>query len=288
VIEILCAALRHGSVPMSDAWARQWLGAAYEPFQKIGLLRRCEPLDEVLCAVCFEQHWVPREWEPEGQHHFAYCPIGGDFDVDDADVARVAVDMERCLALVRSALAGHGSSTRELVPGRAWYLGEVATAGLDWNAILMVGRPDGTEVTELLDQVAQLRVRMLDVVIGTERFKFPERRVPRLVHTIPLFEVTDFKDGRIVARSDVLGGWLHSFQAEGQHSAGRVGRPPNKKEWLEKKIPEIKAELLACTTDTERCEVINRYYRREHGIGTISRTYFRNFLAFLGQDHGTK
>lgn len=279
-----CALLAHGAAPISDSWARQWLGKNYEPLHQAGLLRRCEPLDEVLCAVCFEQHWVPREWEPEGQHHFAYCPIGGEFDVDDADVSMVAVDMERCLALVRSAIVGPAGSAHELVTGRAWYLGEVATAGLDWNAILLVGLPSGKELTELLDQVARLRVRMLDVVIGTERFRFPERRVPRLVHTVPLLEIAEFKDGKIVARRDVLGGWLRSFHAERQHPPGRGGRPPTKKEWLENKIPEIKAELLACTTDTERCEIINIYYRKEHGIDEISRTYFRQFSSLLTND----
>lgn len=253
-----------------SAW-RDCLGEVFESFREEGLLRPTEPAETVLCRACFEQHWLPVESDPETGGLFVICPIGGRSPVNDAELTVFAADRARCLGLLQGALGAKPRSARELIPGKAWYLGQTRTASIDWNALFVPGPLTGRELVRLAEAAALLPRYMLDLVLTGDTTNWPDIPFARPLHSLGLAEVAEWSAGTIRLCDDRLGRCLQSFLAGRRTSPARGGRPPNKAHWLRSNWSDYRTDLEGRSSDTERARLLSNAYGRAFPGGTLSR-----------------
>lgn len=284
MITAFCALLDRGSAAVSETACREWLGPAFEAFCTAGFLCFDPSLNRVLCAACFEQHWLPVEWDDLAQRPIARCPVNGAFFVDDVDRRMVVADSVRCLEALQLAVLGRQHRIRELVPDKAWYLGIAECGDIDWNVICVPGELTGPELAHLAEESARLPQFMLHVALTGSSDCWSALPLYRPLHAIPLAEITDWSESGIAVRSVNLRRWLQGFQSGRAKPAGKSRPSPSKGKWLHDNWRRFEAELRAQPTDSDRAKLLNAAYSRDKGGGTISRNTIVKLLAEVMPD----
>jgi hypothetical protein len=98
---------------------RRWPEAEREALLRLGLLRRADDADSVVCETCGESEEVRSDLGPEPR---VYCPQLGLMPVSQERLQQWDVDFQALARLLRAGLNLAGT-VEELAPGRAWILG---------------------------------------------------------------------------------------------------------------------------------------------------------------------
>lgn len=139
MIDRFCELVAFGASPMPISDWRDWLGDDLKPLQAAHFIREVSPATTVICDACFDPHPAEIRRDPLRGSYVGWCPIVGEFDVDELSVRLLSADLDACLRRLQKALIGCHRPIRELVAGRAWHLGIAHCEDYDWNAIFMPG-----------------------------------------------------------------------------------------------------------------------------------------------------
>lgn len=272
MIAAFCTLVSQGEANLAESAWRAWLGDGFGSFRAAAVLVPVEPAETVLCPACFEQHWLPVEMDPEAGGLVVICPMGGRSPVSDAELSRLAVDRARCLGLLQGALGTKQRAARELVPGKAWYLGTAHSGDIDWNALFVPGLLTGPELARLAEAAALLPRYTLDVALTVEATDWPDIPFARPLHSLALGEVAEWSADTIRFCDARLGRWLQSFLAGRKALPARGGRPPNKADWLRSNWSHYRTDLEGLSSDTARARLLSNAYARAVAGGKLGRT----------------
>ena len=227
----LCDLVERGGDILSRYDLDSWPGLDADRLMAAGLIRQVGHPEEIVCEACDEGHLAEVEWDARTGRRIAYCPEAGLVEVSRK--ALTAYELRRSWLAERlaTALGTTDSRTAPLEDGRAWYLGTVATSGVDWNALLVRDGLDG----RLVSMTKALPMAQLTVVIGL-REELPEQLwIDRRIWCLRLRDIASLgSSGDLQVDRRELGRRIKGF-GDGREAppASRRGRPSVREQVVE-------------------------------------------------------
>jgi hypothetical protein len=186
-------------------WPRARIGASFlearggeaERLAAMGLVRPGSAPKTIACLACDEDHPATPEFDSVTGQHFHFCPVAGRVDIEPRDLETLEIHARAIVDLLVAAIPVLPAIGRELVPEKAWHLGEAIVGGT--SLTLMFARQIGSQRTfgELARAVATVPATEIGMILTSSPLPDPQLMLPNRYTVIGLRDIASIEGNRV-------------------------------------------------------------------------------------------
>ena len=203
-------------------------GGEAERLATIGLVRPGSAPRTIACRACDEDHPATPEFDSIAGRYFHFCPIAGRVDIEPRDLGTLEIHARAIVDLLVAAFPVLPAIGQELVPGKAWHLGEAVVGGT--SLTLIFARRIGSQRTfgALARAVATVPVTEIGMILTSSPLPDPQLMLPNRYTVISLRDIASIEGNRVEINRDRIAAhirMLRGNRARLRCWAGRRLRP---------------------------------------------------------------
>jgi hypothetical protein len=203
-------------------------GRALQIWAELGVIEPGAVIRCVTCCACDGDHPARVEFDTATRRHSYFCPDAGIVTVDDADLATLQFNSGRFLDLLIQVMPiAPPVLLRELVPDRAWYLGETTCGDSRITVIFACQVSSQVVLDRLASALRTVHPADRGLVITTSQNVTHHIDLPNRYEFLDIREIMRITAGGLTFDTIRLGSWIRGMSATtGKGAASRSGRPP--------------------------------------------------------------
>ena len=172
-------------------------GAEAERLATLGLVRPGSAPKTIACRACDEDHPATPEFDSVTGRHFHFCPVAGRVDIEPRDLETLEIHARAIVDLLVAAFPVLPAIGRELVPEKAWHLGEAIVGGT--SLTLIFARQIGSQRTfgALARAVATVPATEIGMILTSSPLPDPQLMLPNRYTIIGLRDIASIEGSRV-------------------------------------------------------------------------------------------
>ncbi len=200
-------------------------GAEAERVASLGLVRPGSTPKTIACRACDEDHPATPEFDSVTGRYFHFCPAAGRVDIDPRDLETCEIHARAIVDLLVDAFRVLPATSRELVPEKAWHLGEAIVGGT--SLTLIFARQIGSQRTfgELARAVGTVPATEIGMVLTSSPLPDPQLMLPNRYTIIGLRDVASIEGSRVEINRSRIAAHIRMLRGNRLRVRAGGGRP---------------------------------------------------------------
>ena len=200
-------------------------GAEAERLATLGLVRPGSAPKTIACRACDEDHPATLEFDSVTGRHFHFCPVAGRVDIEPRDLETLEIHARAIVDLLAAAFSVLPAIGRELVPEKAWHLGEAIVGRT--SLTLIFARQIGSQRTfgELARAVATVPVTEIGMILTSSSLPDPQLMLPNRYTIIGLRDIASIEGSRVEINRSRISAHIRMLRGKRQRLRAVGGRP---------------------------------------------------------------
>ena len=191
----------------------------------VGLVRPGSAPTTIACRACDEDHSATPEFDSIARRYFYFCPIAGRVDVELRDLGTLEINARAIVDLLVAAFPVVPAIGRELVPGKAWHLGEAVVGGT--SLTLIFARRIGSQRAfgALATAVATVPATEIGMILTSSPLPDPQLTLPNRYIVIGLRDIASMEGSRVEINRGRIAAHIRALRWSWPRLRAGGGRP---------------------------------------------------------------
>ncbi len=240
----------------------------------MGLVRPGLAPTTIACRACDEDHSATPEFDGIAGRYFYFCPVAGRVDIELRDLETLEINARAIVDLLVAAFPVVPAIGRELVPGKAWHLGEAVVGGT--SLTLIFARRIGSQRAfgALARAVATVPATEIGMILTSSLLPDPQLTLPNHYTVIGLRDIASMEGSRVEINRGRIAAHIRALRRSRPRLRAGGGRPSyesliaeayDRRRQRDKPFVSISAEARAIVS-----ELADAYQDREPlGVSTV-------------------
>jgi hypothetical protein len=200
-------------------------GGEAERLATIGLVRPGSFPRTIACRACDEDHSANPEFDSIAERYFHFCPIAGRVDIEPRDLGTLEINARAIVDLLVAAFPVLPAVGRELVPGKAWHLGEAVVGGTSLTLIFARRIRSQRYFGALAKAVATVPATDIGMVLTSSPLPDPQLMLPNRYTIIGLRDIASIEVNRVEINRSRIAAHIRMLRGNRLRLRAVGGRP---------------------------------------------------------------